>query len=100
MQSSANVVVVQAQPTVSTQVIRSSRTGDYFLTLSMVMTVLCCIFGGWWSLMFTIPAVVLAGSVSIRLVHLVRFRFDAIEGSQRDVTVAILTDASYMLLKW
>ena len=45
------------------QPISYGRTGDYFLTLSMVMTGLCCVFGGWWNLLFTIPAVILAGSV-------------------------------------
>ncbi|KAL5502860.1 hypothetical protein EMCRGX_G009702 [Ephydatia muelleri] len=61
-QASRSVLVVHEQPTISTQAVSYGRTGDYFLTLSVIMTAVCCIFGGWWNLVLTIPAVVLAGS--------------------------------------
>eukprot|EP00731_Ephydatia_muelleri_P006824 Em0003g1072a len=68
-QALTNMVVVQPQPTVSMQPITYGRTGDYFLTLSIVMSGLCCIFGGWWNLLFTIPAVMLAGSAKSDASH-------------------------------
>eukprot|EP00731_Ephydatia_muelleri_P006646 Em0003g894a len=68
-QASTNVVVVQPQPTVSMQPLSYGRTGDYFFTLSMVMTGLCCVFGGWWNLLLTIPALILAGSAKSDASH-------------------------------
>ncbi|KAL5487000.1 hypothetical protein EMCRGX_G019552 [Ephydatia muelleri] len=59
-QSTTNVVVVQPAAVTSTTVIRP--TGDHFLTLSIVMAVLCCVCGGWWTLAFTLPAIALASS--------------------------------------
>ena len=49
MQVSTNVVMVKPQPTaaVMTTVIQTG-SGDYMF--SIVMTVLCCICGGWWNL--------------------------------------------------
>ena len=63
LQASTNVVVVNAQPTVATTTVVHTSTGDYFLTLSIVMTVLCCICGGWWNLLCTISAVAIASAV-------------------------------------
>lgn len=62
----ATVVVVKA-PTatcITTPTKNHTSRCDYFLTLSIVMMVFCCIFGGWWSLLFTIAAVAIASAVS------------------------------------
>ena len=61
---SSNVVVVSSQPTpvVATTVIRPA--GDYYLTLSIVLTVICLFCGTWYSLFCTIPAIIMATSVS------------------------------------
>ena len=72
-QASRSVLVVHEQPTISTQAVSYGRTGDYFLTLSVIMTAVCCIFGGWWNLVLTIPAVVLAGSVRTTIQHACMF---------------------------
>ncbi|KAL5487004.1 hypothetical protein EMCRGX_G019556 [Ephydatia muelleri] len=53
-------VVAQPAAVTSTTVIRP--IGDHFLTLSIVMAVLCCVCGGWWTLAFTLPAIALASS--------------------------------------
>ena len=51
------------QPTAATTTV-VRPTGDYYLTLSVVLTVICCLCGTWYSLFCTIPAIVMATSVS------------------------------------
>ena len=53
-------------PAVTTTVVRS--TGDYYLTLSIVLTFICCFCGTWYSLFCTIPAIIMATSVSLQQV--------------------------------
>ena len=61
-QTSTNVVVVQAPTAVSTTVTRVN-VGDYYLTMSIVVTVICFMCFGLPSLLCTIPAIVVAMSV-------------------------------------
>ena len=61
--------VIVGQPTISrvTTVFRSSS--DHYLTLSIVMTVLCVFFGGLLPAVLTLVALFLSLSVSV--IHLV-----------------------------
>eukprot|EP00731_Ephydatia_muelleri_P008912 Em0004g1250a len=58
----AAVVVIKAQPRAATvtNVTKGRSAGDHFYTLSLVMTIICSVFGGFWGLMCTIPALFLA----------------------------------------
>lgn len=56
-------MVISAQPYVATTVVQRP-TGDHYAILSLVMTLLCWICGGWMSLLCTLPAIVLALAVS------------------------------------
>ena len=68
-ESSTNVVVVQQQPsTVYTTTVRP--VGDNFLTLAVVLTILCCLCGTWYSLLCTIPAIIFAVNVSMLLFNI------------------------------
>ena len=52
-----NIVVV-SEPTDSTILLdQHVEQEDYYLTMSVVMTVLCCIFGGWPSLVISAIAI-------------------------------------------
>ena len=55
---------VTSQPTI-TQEIATIPVKDHYLTLSIVMTVACCLCLVWCSLIFTIPGIFLA--ISVRL---------------------------------
>ncbi|XP_003385428.1 PREDICTED: uncharacterized protein LOC100639982 [Amphimedon queenslandica] len=56
-QSSNNVVVVNSQPTPA--IVTTIRpVGDHFLTLSIVLTIVCFICGAWHALLCTIPAII------------------------------------------
>ena len=55
--------MVTTQPTPVTTVVRP--TGDYYMTLSVVLTVICIFCGTWYSLFCTIPAIVMASAVSL-----------------------------------
>ena len=67
-------MVVTNQPTVPvTTVVRPA--GDYYLTLSIVLTVICLFCGTWYSLFCTIPAIVIATSVSMINVYYFHFHF-------------------------
>ncbi|KAL5499979.1 hypothetical protein EMCRGX_G011462, partial [Ephydatia muelleri] len=59
-QLSSNVVVISAQPSAVTTTVVHRPTGDHYMTLSLVMTIICVMLGGWLSLMCTIPAITLA----------------------------------------
>ncbi|KAL5487021.1 hypothetical protein EMCRGX_G019576 [Ephydatia muelleri] len=59
-QSTTNVVVVQPAAVTTTTVVH--KVGDHFYTLSIVMTILCCVCGGWWALLCTLPAITLASA--------------------------------------
>eukprot|EP00731_Ephydatia_muelleri_P011909 Em0006g803a len=59
-QQSSNVVVINAQPSAATTTVVHRPTGDHYMTLSVVMTIICVMCGGWISLMCTIPAIILA----------------------------------------
>ena len=61
-QSSSNVVVVQQQPTAVYTQTAVHASGDNFLTLSIVLTILCFLCGTWYSLLCTIPAIFLASA--------------------------------------
>ena len=56
------MIVSQPAPVVATTVVRPA--GDYYLTLSIVLTVICLLCGTWYSLFCTIPAIIIAASVS------------------------------------
>eukprot|EP00731_Ephydatia_muelleri_P018409 Em0011g449a len=58
--STTNVVVVQPAAVTTTTVVH--KVGDHFYTLSIVMTILCCVCGGWWALLCTLPAITLASA--------------------------------------
>ncbi|KAL5499984.1 hypothetical protein EMCRGX_G011468 [Ephydatia muelleri] len=62
-QLSSNVVVISAQPSAVTTTVVHCPTGDHYMTLSLVMTIICVMLGGWLSLMCTIPAITLAALV-------------------------------------
>lgn len=62
---STNVVVVQSQPTPGIVVHTVQPVGDHFLTLSIILTVLCVLFGTWYGLFCTIPAMIFSIMVSI-----------------------------------
>lgn len=60
---SHNVVVVQQPaPTVITTSVRP--TGDHYMTLSIVMTILCAFCFSWYALLCTLPAIIFATNVS------------------------------------
>ncbi|KAL5499965.1 hypothetical protein EMCRGX_G011442 [Ephydatia muelleri] len=59
-QQSSNVVVINAQPSAVTSTVVHRPTGDHYMSLSLVMTIICVMCGGWTSLMCTIPAIMLA----------------------------------------
>ncbi|KAL5499973.1 hypothetical protein EMCRGX_G011452, partial [Ephydatia muelleri] len=60
-QQNTGVVVISAQPSAATTVtVVQSPTGDHYMTLSLVMTIICVMCGGWTSLLCTIPAIMLA----------------------------------------
>eukprot|EP00731_Ephydatia_muelleri_P011908 Em0006g802a len=59
-QQSSNVVVISAQPSAVTSTVVHRPTGDHYMTLSLVMTIICVMCGGWTSLICTIPAIMLA----------------------------------------
>eukprot|EP00731_Ephydatia_muelleri_P011912 Em0006g806a len=59
-QQSSNVVVIDAQPSAATTTVVHRPTGDHYMTLSVVMTIICVMCGGWTSLMCTIPAIMFA----------------------------------------
>ena len=59
-QASNTVVVVQSQPKVTTAVF--TPVGDYYYTISVVLTFLCFFCGSWWSLCCTIPAIFVASA--------------------------------------
>ena len=59
----SNVMVVGAQPTVTPAVVTVASTGDYYLTLSIVMTILCGFCFSWWALLCTIPAIIVSSNV-------------------------------------
>ena len=58
-------MVVNSQPTpvIATTVVRPA--GDYYLTLSIVLTSICIFCGTWYSLFCTVPAIFIAISVSL-----------------------------------
>lgn len=59
--------MVTVQPrtaTVTADVVQGHAAEDQFYQLSVAMTLICIVNGGIWSLMCTIPAVILAMSVS------------------------------------
>ena len=60
------MVVINAQPSAATTVVHHP-VGDHYMTLSIVLTVICVMCGGWWSLLCTIPAIILATVVSMDL---------------------------------
>ncbi|KAL5499995.1 hypothetical protein EMCRGX_G011479 [Ephydatia muelleri] len=62
-QQSSNVVVVGGQPSAATTTVVHRSTGDHFLTVSVVLTILCVVCGGWGSLLCTIPAIVVASAI-------------------------------------
>lgn len=52
------IVVVNQQPTDSTLLLEEEAAhADYYMTMSVVMAVLCCIFGGWPSLVLSLIAI-------------------------------------------
>ena len=58
-----NIVVV-SEPTDSTVLLEQhAEQEDYYLTMSVVMTVLCCIFGGWPSLVISAIAICISQTV-------------------------------------
>ncbi|KAL5499959.1 hypothetical protein EMCRGX_G011435, partial [Ephydatia muelleri] len=59
-QQNTNVVVISAQPSAATTTVVHRPTGDHYMSLSLVMTIICVMCGGWVSLMCTIPAIMLA----------------------------------------
>eukprot|EP00731_Ephydatia_muelleri_P029068 Em0020g712a len=61
-QGAANVVVVQPNPVTTT--VTQSYVGDYYLTMSIIVTVMCFMCFGLPSLLCTIPAIFL--SVAVR----------------------------------
>lgn len=65
-QPTTNVGVVTAQPKTATvtNVVQGHSAEDQFYLLSVTMTLICLVIGGVWSLMCTIPALLLAISVS------------------------------------
>ena len=68
-----NPVVVQQQPTpVPTTAVVQSASGDNYLTLSVVMTLLVLILGGWPSLMCTMAALLISFNVSEHWALMVR----------------------------
>ena len=58
------MVVIRAQPPTATTTVVQRPTGDHYMTLSIVLTVICLMCGGWWSLLCTIPAIIFALAVS------------------------------------
>ena len=63
-QTSANVVVVQQQP----QVIRpappvQNSSIDNSMTFALIVTILFLVFGCWWTLFCSIPAIIFASMV-------------------------------------
>ncbi|KAL5486898.1 hypothetical protein EMCRGX_G019437, partial [Ephydatia muelleri] len=55
-------IVVQSQPAATVSTATRPVAQDRFFILSIVMTILCCICGGWWALILTIPAIFLANA--------------------------------------
>ena len=63
--SSHNVVVVTQQPTpVITQSVHVTSGSDYYMTLSIILTVLCILSCSYFWLVLTIPAIFYASQVS------------------------------------
>ena len=54
-QTTTGVVVVQQQPTFTT--IRSVPVGDHYRTFSIIVCILCCLFGSPFTLCCTLPAI-------------------------------------------
>ena len=65
------MVVVGGQPSAATTTVVHRSTGDHFLTVSVVLTILCVVCGGWGSLLCTIPAIVVASAVSSAFLRVV-----------------------------
>ena len=61
-----NIVVV-SEPTDSTVLLEEHAEEDYYLTMSVVMAVLCCVFGGWPSLLIAAVAICVSQNVSVRI---------------------------------
>ena len=51
-----NTVVVTQQPTAVIYT-RQYGSGDHYLLLSIIMSILCFVCGSWWALLCTIPAI-------------------------------------------
>ena len=66
-----NDVVVQQHVQVAT--VRRPRN-DYYLTLPLVMVVLCCFFGGWCNLICVFSAVAVANAVREHLYKQLMFK--------------------------
>lgn len=64
-QSNSNVVVVQNQPSVTRSPFQSTQ--DHYLTLGIVLTILCAISGMWHSLLCTVPAIIFSIMVILLL---------------------------------
>lgn len=65
LQSTTNVAVVQPAAVTTTAVTRC--VGDHYYNLSILMAILCCVCGGWWTLLCTLPAIAMASAVSVAI---------------------------------
>ncbi|XP_019849299.1 PREDICTED: uncharacterized protein LOC109580494 isoform X2 [Amphimedon queenslandica] len=61
-QDSEPTVIIATQPGPTVINARIEKSGDYYLTLSIILTVICCCCGIWDSLFCTIPAIFFASA--------------------------------------